>query len=167
VPPQGPNEWDQFFRDIHTQSARGASLIGAALVEACLKQVLITRMHKEVEPEEAAIFENESAPLASFSQRIALAWAIGIIGPNMKKRLTSIRMIRNAFAHALAPIDFDTPLVRNEAMTLPLHLIKDPALPAEWPEAKRRFVSTCLIDAHDLSRYYQAHGGGVMYFELD
>src|ERR1700733_9815244 len=45
---------------------------------------------------------------SAFSRKIASARALKIIGPITNENLTIIRHVRNAFAHAKLPIDFQT-----------------------------------------------------------
>lgn len=50
-------------------------------------------------------------PLGTFARKTAFAAAVRIVGPISRANLRGIRCIRNAFAHAKQPIDFDTPEV--------------------------------------------------------
>lgn len=58
------------------------------------------------------------APLASFSARIRMAYALGIISKEMRADLDAIRDIRNVFAHAQKHITFDTHAVRSACLSL-------------------------------------------------
>jgi hypothetical protein len=54
------------------------------------------------------VFFDSEGPAGTFARKIALAAALGIVGPITHRNLTFIKTIRNAFAHAKIPIDFET-----------------------------------------------------------
>jgi len=47
------------------------------------------------------------APLATFSSKIKLAFALGLITRKTRRQLDVIRQLRNDFAHARGALDFD------------------------------------------------------------
>jgi hypothetical protein len=57
--------------------------------------------------ERQRLFEQDGV-FATFSRKIDAASILRITGPTTNRNLTIIRHIRNAFAHAKRPIDFDT-----------------------------------------------------------
>jgi hypothetical protein len=161
------DEWDDLFLEIRTQTDRGVALIAGSLVDATLMLALQSKMHEGVKDEMAAVFEDVHAPLATFSSRITIGWALGIFGPVMRARLNTIRSIRNTFAHALVPITFIEPLIAKECATLPLHIMEEPPLPEDWSESRKRYVMSCYAGSHDLVGWALRHGGGAMTIELD
>ena len=48
----------------------------------------------------------------SFSAKIKIAHAIGVIGDEAKDDLEKIRTVRNTFAHSILEIDFETPEIQ-------------------------------------------------------
>jgi hypothetical protein len=49
--------------------------------------------------------------MGSFFASIELGYALGLYGNLLRDDLHTIRTIRNAFAHAMKPLTFDTPQV--------------------------------------------------------
>ena len=84
---------------------------------------LIRRHLVELNDSEAASLFEPDRPLGTFSSRIQLARALGIFGPKTSHDLNKIREIRNAFAHGLRKMDFDTPEIKQLMTTL--HCVKD------------------------------------------
>jgi hypothetical protein len=161
------DEWDTLFEEIRSQTDRATALIAGSLVDATLRLAVESKIHEGVRAEQEAMFEDARAPLGSFSSRISVAWALGIFGAQMRSRLTIIRHIRNTFAHALVPIDFNEPAIANECTKLPLHDLREPPLPADWSEARKRYVTTCYVDSMDLAGWAIRNGGKEMVVELD
>jgi hypothetical protein len=80
-------------------------VVGGAHAENALKVFLIAHMSPPVD--ENRMFENGgNGMLSSFSNKIAIAHAFGLIGQKTRDDLDNIRIIRNAFAHAVDQIDF-------------------------------------------------------------
>ncbi|MGA7562926.1 MAG: MltR family transcriptional regulator [Desulfobaccales bacterium] len=105
------------------QSDRACAILGVATLEALLENLLRRWMLPDA-PEE--LFKSVG-PLATFSARIDIAYAFGLISPLERRDLHLLRKIRNDFAH-----DFDHELVftnlavgnRVKALSLPA-LIED------------------------------------------
>jgi DNA-binding MltR family transcriptional regulator len=81
-----------------------------------------------------------SAPLSSFSAKIQVAYAIGLIGPKATHDLDRIREIRNAFAHAKVSITFDTDAVANTINGL--HFRK---LSADWNDLSTQMKFATVV----------------------
>lgn len=100
-------ERDRIKDELHAQTDRGAAIIGAAYLEVGLAQLLLacfvtskkTIDEKTGKPFWHALFRDPNAPLASFSAKIRLASALGLIGDHTEADLNRIREIRNRFAH--------------------------------------------------------------------
>jgi hypothetical protein len=103
---------DRAWKEISEGSDRSAAIIGAAFVDDSLQCALESRMIGLCSQVPNEIFVN--GPLRSFSSKIFLGFALGLYGPLLKKDLNVIRNIRNAFAHAMMPITFDSPEVAAE-----------------------------------------------------
>jgi DNA-binding MltR family transcriptional regulator len=64
------------------------------------------------EKELAELFDG-TAPLSTFSAKIKIAYAMGIIGKLTRHDLEKLREIRNAFAHSIRHLSFDLPEIAN------------------------------------------------------
>jgi DNA-binding MltR family transcriptional regulator len=91
-------EWHDVMQELQSESDRGAALMGAAYLDTALKSLIQANLaggNVVVDK----LLNVPNAPLGTFSSRIAMAYGLGLIGPNYFRTLESIREIRNAFAH--------------------------------------------------------------------
>jgi DNA-binding MltR family transcriptional regulator len=112
----------QMFSEIRSDAPRSAVVLAAALIDDVLSGAIRYRMVKLSKDEDDDLFEG-NGPLASFSARIRMAYAPGIIGKKTRHDLNVIHEIRNAFAHVRRVMNFDTPEVST--LIKSLHSIKD------------------------------------------
>jgi len=107
------------FKEIDNQTDRAAALIAVAYLEERLYTALLARLIRNKEAEEGLF--GRSRPLGSFSSRIDLGALIGVYEPSTRKKLHTIREIRNEFAHQSKPRNFEDQriraLCRNIALT--------------------------------------------------
>jgi hypothetical protein len=86
-----------FYREIEVESDRGAVILTASRLDyilgEMLQRFLVPSKHSQT------LFKGESAPLSSFSARIKMAYALGLISEPEYKNCDIIRKIRNDFAH--------------------------------------------------------------------
>jgi DNA-binding MltR family transcriptional regulator len=108
---------DKALAEITTDGPRGAIIIGATLLEDALR-VVIRRHMISLKKEEADQLFTGTAPLATFSAKIRLAYALGLIGPKTRGDLDNVRELRNAFAHGKMVLRFETPEVAEVINTL-------------------------------------------------
>jgi DNA-binding MltR family transcriptional regulator len=96
---------NKFFDSLKSESDRGLVLISASFIDLCLKKlfekylILDDRLKK-------AILEDSLAPLSTFSNKIKMAFSLGLIDEQIYKNLDYIRKIRNKFAHSLFEVNF-------------------------------------------------------------
>jgi hypothetical protein len=89
---------------------RTAAITGATFLEYALREAICCRFAPDpLDQTFSYIFEQDDAPYREFAGRKRLARALGIISKVEYDKLEAIRHIRNAFAHTMAPISFDTP----------------------------------------------------------
>jgi hypothetical protein len=92
---------------------RAIALIGGAMIENALRAALLSRLFHQADNIQNEIFENDGAPLSTFSQRIIVGYAMGIYGNKIRNDLDCIRIIRNSFAHTMLTLSFDRKEVVN------------------------------------------------------
>jgi hypothetical protein len=116
-----PEYFAAFHEEINTEkNDRGAAILLACNVEICLRFAIDrnltigTEAHKE-------LFHIGGAPLRSFEAKIRIGYNMGLYRDQTKHNLDCIKGIRNAFAHAVIPIKFETPEVKAvcDTMTMP------------------------------------------------
>ena len=87
----------------------------------------------------ATLFEDGgNGPLATFSAKCRIAFALGVFGEKTNRDLQRIRTIRNAFAHPPRPIDFATAEIRRQCETLE-------AASQNSGDARQRFIVAFLV----------------------
>lgn len=82
---------------------RYAALIAGGSVDECLRQ---------------AIEKREGSAPKNFDERIKKAARINLVSTGQAIELQKIKLIRNAFAHSLAPIGFKEPVIMEAAKDL-------------------------------------------------
>ncbi|SNT01784.1 Mannitol repressor [Tardiphaga sp. OK246] len=100
------------FFEMGDDGARGCALAGAAVLEDVLRGAIEHRFSHMSEKELAELFDG-TAPLSTFSAKIKIAYAMGIIGKLTRHDLEKLREIRNAFAHSIRHLSFDLPEIAN------------------------------------------------------
>jgi DNA-binding MltR family transcriptional regulator len=109
-------EFNAFRRALTAESDRGCALFAAAYLDQALSELLYCSFveNKNMEKE---LFEG-TAPLATFSSRIRLAFYLGKISAGCRADLDTIRKIRNDFAHDVALISFDSQSIADRCRNL-------------------------------------------------
>jgi len=93
--------------------SQAEALIGSTLLEDALKSGILLKLRTDLSNNDVASLFDNDAPLASFSARTNMAFAMNIIGEKTRADLKCIRDIRNAFAHARISLSFETPEVAD------------------------------------------------------
>jgi DNA-binding MltR family transcriptional regulator len=99
-------------REILTTPPRAAVIVAAAFLDTFLER-LIRRHLVELPPTEVEALFGPDRPLGSFSAKIKMARAMGLIGPKTAHDMNIMREIRNAFAHGLRRMNFETAEVKQ------------------------------------------------------
>lgn len=109
-------EFTAFRQALTKESDRGCALFAAAYLDKALSDLLYLSLvaDKKIEKD---LFEG-SAPLATFSSRIKLAFYLGKISAQSRFDLDTIRGIRNTFAHHAADVSFDTQSIADKTRNL-------------------------------------------------
>lgn len=103
-------EFAQSIDGFKKDSDRAAAILAAAFLEAYL--VVYLRVFLVDDPECATLFE-ETAPLGTFAARAQVAYAFGLLTPEVARDLRYIRRIRNLFAHEVTDLSFSTPQIKD------------------------------------------------------
>jgi len=115
--------------DMVGESDRGAIILAATNVEDMLEWRILQLMPtlRQDEATRKQIFDQDG-PIASFSRKTTMAYAMGIIDKPYRKTIDLIREIRNACAHSRHPISLRVPELRAACEVLisdTLHHLKD------------------------------------------
>jgi hypothetical protein len=139
---------------------RGAAILLGTNVENAL-QTAIDRNLVVREDVYGPLFHPSSGSLNSFEAKIRIGYAMGIYGDQHKNNLDCIKVIRNAFAHAVNPISFETAEVKAvcNLMSMPdvipprtiVAATGEPTLRLLGDEtAKLKFKKVCEAVGHNL-----------------
>lgn len=93
-------------------SDRALAVLYSSLVEVLIKRLLNAKIRSELNSDDRDRLFGPQGPVGTFSSRIIVAYAFGLIGPDTRFNLDLIREIRNVFAHSRKPLSFDTKQVR-------------------------------------------------------
>src|SRR5688500_5397628 len=87
-----------FMHELRHESERGAVLISCSYLEELLREILRSFLLDKAETEK--LLEGFNAPLGTFSARATAAFCCGLITQGEFKEITTLRKIRNEFAHS-------------------------------------------------------------------
>lgn len=135
-----PDDAVPIFEEIEAQNDRSAAIVAVSFVETALRATIETEWGIQSETARERLFKG-SGPLATFSAKIEIGSAAGILGPRTRGDLNLIRKVRNEFAHFLKPIAFTTPHV----MLLCEKMQKSSTrlAPAGIEATRYRFIEAC------------------------
>jgi DNA-binding MltR family transcriptional regulator len=125
------------------ESDRGCAIFGAAILHDDLEGLLRAFFRTDedsVKRVVAPLFQTY-APLATFSSRIQIAFALKLITKDLKYRLDIIRRLRNDFAHESGPIDFDELRLRDRLRIL----IADGKPPEKEEDSEPRLIGGQML----------------------
>lgn len=96
-----PSDLDLPFELAGTND-RSIAVVAGALLETLIENLL----RKVLNPSTHNVLFNGYGPLSTFSAKIDVAFAIGVLSATEHADLHRIRRIRNEFAHELKPLSF-------------------------------------------------------------
>jgi Mannitol repressor len=105
------DEFAQFLEEFQRETDRAAAVLGAAYLDNRLD--LLLRSKFVAVPKFVDDLLTGLGGPSSFSARIRIAYAIGLISRRAADDLHSIRRIRNDFAHRPNGLSFETPQIES------------------------------------------------------
>lgn len=96
---------------IQAHTHAGVAIVGAAIIEEQILRALLTKMRLLNGKMYKRLFDGYG-PLSSFSGKIDMAYALQIITKETYDDLTTIRRLRNKFAHSMSLINFNSVEIR-------------------------------------------------------
>lgn len=105
--------------DLVNESDRGVFIVAAAYIEDVLDEVLKQKI-AEIKPSKGFVKNlfDLSGPLSSFSSKIAICYAFGLISKATYEDLSILRKLRNKAAHCHSEIDIDNQDTVNQILSL-------------------------------------------------
>ncbi len=153
-------ELEQVFADFKTESDRGCALIAGSFLENTIALAINAFIADFGDAFKKQLHEGSDAPLGTFASKIKMGRALGIFDEKVQTRFETVKNIRNAFAHALRPLDFEHPSIVAAVRTL---LPK--AMPLEdtsMSPARKRYIAFCWSMGIKLYQLANEHGGKEM-----
>lgn len=92
-----PDEFVPFAQELHAESDRGMALSGTAYLDDRLGKLIEAYLTPDTNI--AKLIWESTSPLGTFSARIAMARALGLIADKERNELNMLRKVRNLFAH--------------------------------------------------------------------
>jgi DNA-binding MltR family transcriptional regulator len=120
---------------------RGAALIASAAVEMSLSHFIESWIVPDLNSDEENGLFGSDAPLSSFSDKIKVAYAFGLIDKDLRENLETLRLIRNAFAHSILAIDFKTEEIAKACENLTLGEGRYTTPPPKENPARAQFIA--------------------------
>src|SRR5260370_4867992 len=91
------------LEQLRSESDRGAALVGLAYLDELLEKLVQARMIED----EKHLNKLLQSPLFTSNARADLAYALGWLGPQIFGDLSTLRKIRNKFAHSYEGLHFE------------------------------------------------------------
>lgn len=137
---------DEFLKEFQRESDRAAAILGAAYLDIRLELLIQSKF--VTGPRFVTELLSGQGGLATFSSRISVAFATGLISLYAAEDLHRVRKIRNKFAHGSAGLSFATHEVIQQVDQLRIGADLLPAEGLDSLPARRRFnvaVAVLLI----------------------
>ena len=112
-------EFSELFNQVETNE-RSIAILGGTFLEMTLEKILYAFL-PENDREVKKLFDFNS-PLGNFSNKIQMAYCLGLIEKTVKSDLNLIRKIRNKFAHEMF-LNFKDPQIESWCKSLKWHKI--------------------------------------------
>ncbi len=103
--------WDNYLNQLEKESARGLALVGAAILDDRLCDLLKSFLIPK--PEKVKQLLGAGGPLGTLRSRITAAYCLGLVAEDQYHTLLTLNEIRNKFAHDLDSESFDSQRVRK------------------------------------------------------
>lgn len=149
---------EEWYRQLDAEANdRGAAILAATAVENALQFAITNRLLIH-EGQDNHLFGFNS-PMGSFENKIRIGYALRIFWHKTKRNLDAIKAVRNAFAHASTPIDFENQKIKavcRDCIYVPNPFPKETSIPeAEIStiSIRRRYIGACENTANLLIFY--------------
>jgi DNA-binding MltR family transcriptional regulator len=104
--PERIKELNAFLVEFQQESDRGAALLGAAMIDDCLRKIIVDFLIDKKKVVEDLV-DGGYAPLSTFSARAKIVYCLGLISQCEYFNIDIIRAVRNKFAHQLHGLTFN------------------------------------------------------------
>ncbi len=126
-----------FFQEMQSASDRACALVACAALDGQLADLLRFHMVPLKPEENERLFYSQNSVFGSLSSKTLAAWALGIITREEKDNIDHLRQIRNVFAHTVAQLNFEEPLIVDHCRKLIFPFIPKTMEGVEYPQNAR------------------------------
>jgi DNA-binding MltR family transcriptional regulator len=113
------HQFTAFTGALSDESDRACALMACAFLDESFRNWFESIF---VEAKEVEQLFDSNGPLCTFSSRIKVAFALGLLCEQHVRDLNLMRRIRNEFAHNASPLTFDEPSIANKCRELRSHI---------------------------------------------
>lgn len=106
-----------FLNNFNKESDRGAALSVAAVLEDHLAEIIKSFLKDSRSSHK--LLDGFNAPIGTFSSKILLAHALGLIQDDEFEQIELLRRIRNKFAHTWEHLNLESNSIKSLVFTLP------------------------------------------------
>ncbi len=138
-----------FLAELSRETDRGLPLVGAAVIDELLGRTLGAFF--DVGKFSDRLLDDATAPIGTFSARIDLCRALGLIDDYEFREFSLIRKVRNAFAHARHGLTFDDSKIKGLCASLESDLPTGPGLESHTSRFRLQNSVACMA----LRLYYR------------
>ena len=109
-------EFDRYAELFAGETDRGAAVLAGSYLDSLLEDMLRAKLVPGDYLE--SLFDDARGPVGSFYSRTLLAYALGLLPPEVEHDLHLIRRIRNKFGHSPKILSFQTAPVSDQCREL-------------------------------------------------
>jgi DNA-binding MltR family transcriptional regulator len=141
--------------ELVNSSDRVAALIGATILDVQLERLISSFLIDDAEEVKQLLsIENQSAPLSSLAARARAAYCLGLISKEEYKDISTVRDIRNIFAHHIFDCNFHNEKIKAACENF---LIFTYLIPEEIPGSPRVRFNIVIGTLESLLRFRAEH----------
>jgi DNA-binding MltR family transcriptional regulator len=144
-----PPELELIIDEIREQPDRGAAILAGSILSEFLARAIIKAFSTETSNRRRVKLFEGFGPLSSFSARIEIAYSMAVVDDDATYNdLIVIKDIRNAFAHSIEPMSFQSDEIKHYVKKL-----KNTHGPTERPGSleRRQFMLAVIFALLDLT----------------
>jgi DNA-binding MltR family transcriptional regulator len=112
------NEINKFLIEFQVESDRAAAILGVSYLDTVMENLLKKFFIQNNSFIDKQIFGDSYSVIDSFSKKINLSYALGLLKQKEFEDLNNIRKIRNDFAHELHGLNFNSEKINSRCLNL-------------------------------------------------
>jgi mannitol operon repressor len=133
----------KFVEELKRETDRGLPLVGTALIDEKLRDTLEAFLiEKKIAKK---LLDEPNSTLGSFSSRLDMCYALGLIDNYEYNEINLLRKVRNEFAHSKHGISFKTDKIIGLCSTLRSILPEEDGFPLKDPKFRYMNSVVCII----------------------